>query len=701
MWDPGPDNIPGSPDDLDFQTVLQSVAAENITPLVLISGPWGSGWQDIVVDYWNKWANIVSPGGQAVAWDRQLPIDKAILDLIRRGPRVSRLEIDVYPNSYVGWLKITDPVRTEITEAAEAFDFTVWIPQNEPLGFTHTITLQAVADGIVVGEKRLILYLDPIRCPPPATAIPPGFRRVLLPATTAREFPKLYSGSDNNRSRVGPAAGYADTGIQVMNTDGSSTMYADILLFPQTSPYSRTDSYSPRPFHIDVDGVRQLGSDTRFLRELIGIGVPAQHFSATISEISGQSLAAIARTQWRDSLAAVLYNDVATSHELTIPIALRNFWHQTSILAIMADNNGRPVHGQIEFYELGSMILASTPVPFTLNPNEGLTYDLLDNHPAFHDLGDGFIGSARIRLLAPGGTLPDHEGRIGAVTFVNIATSPQAVWGYEAWPSGFFESQADSTLHIPLWRSRQRVIRARAIDVDASEVLTYSTGIAVANPNDTPVEVIATFYPATDALASVSDTCKMTKPFSLPAKTIEPRSNILFYQGDSEYPVNCYGSATISTTNPADTIVAVVNDAPVGNLMSAAYNAIPAIRAHNKIGLPLFRNTHQEQKFTTGVQVMNVGSGPADVSIQIRIGSEALLVPCPDDDCRVTIPRFHSYTWYPPGIASIPNNIVGSATIDSNQDIVAVVVDFPLAGGVDAAVYNGIPLFGTPEPVDP
>ncbi len=699
MLDWGRDGTLGTSDDLDFQEVLEDLKNQDITLLhIAAETGFGAAWRDAMVRYWDQWAKVVNPGGSSVPLDSASSLPTTIVDLVRSaGQQIGRLAIEVAPGSYSGWVSTSPPELTNLVIPSpggrtEYFEFAIQVPPTEPLNTLHVITLRAIGDGVQYAERTLRLYTAP-SCVPPPTVQPKGRFIIGIPSSTRHRFPGTYASTKRLVRRSGPASGVAASGIQVQNLDGARTLNATAYFFPQLVPYDRPPtSPTPPAYPIEVHGIPPHASANLYLPKL---GLPFGIFSAAMLDEIDLKLAAVVRTNWMDTGAAALYHNAAPGFELTVPVVVREFNGQTSIISVMSDGNDRLVEVEMSFFARGSAAPVTPTLRFPLQPYEGVTFDLLDSHPAFDALGSGFLGSARLRLVfGPEPARTDTGAYISAISYVNTRSSKRAVWGFEAVPSAGKDSQAAEKVFVPLWRSRHT---GGALPTDRMD-----TGIAVVNPNDRPVTVIVDAFP-TDNL-DVSAQCRSVGPFSLLPVTIAPHSNHVFYQGPGTtdpFPDDCFGSAVVRTTQPGDTILAVVNDAQNLRQLAAAYNAIPATQAHRELAVPLFRSLHGANHLTTGIQVMNVGERTASMRIDFLapLGPGAILIDGCGIACSALVPPMQSHTWYPPSIAAIGPNTVGSAIIFSSEPAVAVVMDVPMSGCcVDTAAYTAIPMFGVPMP---
>jgi hypothetical protein len=197
-----------------------------------------------------------------------------------------------------------------------------------------------------------------------------------------------------------------------------------------------------------------------------------------------------------------------------------------------------------------------------------------------------------------------------------------------------------------------------------------TTGISIINPNATAVDVDIDYIhnPASFDLNDYSETIN-----------IAANSSAAPYQGAGPMPSGWLGSAVLDATGP---IVAMVNDATATT--SAAYNASSEADGALTVSLPLVRNAHTGSLLTTGVQVMNIGTGTATVNIEYVDSGGTSYGP----ETESVAPN-GSVTFYQPS-GPFPAGAYGSATVTSDQPIVVIVNDASQTGAYDAAMYNGI-----------
>jgi hypothetical protein len=127
-----------------------------------------------------------------------------------------------------------------------------------------------------------------------------------------------------------------------------------------------------------------------------------------------------------------------------------------------------------------------------------------------------------------------------------------------------------------------------------------TTGAQVQNVSDQPQTVTMTYVPVGGG---------QIQTFSA---SIDPGESATFYAPLLGIPENSYGSVTI--VGETD-IVAVVNDEGRDNGMqrTATYACLPAKSASNRVNLPLVKEFFYGE--TSGIQMQNVGSAPATITL--------------------------------------------------------------------------------------
>ena len=165
MLDPGRDGIPGTADDLNFQTVLDGMAAARITLLHVVAGQAGAEEANLVT-YWGHFARRTNAGGNAVPMADTSRLVTVIEDLITSaGRNISRLELVADPSQYQSWLRVEPPAFTDISIPAGGmwvtFEVDITVPHGTPLGTTHRFSVRAVGDGAVYGGQHVTIHVPP------------------------------------------------------------------------------------------------------------------------------------------------------------------------------------------------------------------------------------------------------------------------------------------------------------------------------------------------------------------------------------------------------------------------------------------------------------------------------------------------------------------------------------------------------------
>lgn len=384
---------------------------------------------------------------------------------------------------------------------------------------------------------------------------------------------------------------------------------------------------------------------------------------------SDRRIAAITRTDWLRDGGAAMYSAAVPSSDVLVPLVVKDHHGATSSITIQNTDASATINvlaaitaaGATEAVAtVGKSISRGTSATLDLGADEGLSA-----------IPSGFVGFARIASWTP----------VAVQSFVTIpprnGEQRRVVYGFEGIP---MESAAD-TLYVPLFR----------------RAYYGNTGIAVMNPGTSSVSVTLTYYGSLGTCAGQAALVHGGGPVEIAA-----RSTAVFYQDgvvpgqtpDPGLPRGCAGSAVIEATEGE--VMAIVNDALTaadGTIVSsAAYNAVSAAQGAQRIALPLYRNGHLEARLTTGIQVMNLASVTAEVALTVRdlYGDP---VSCPRDACVRNVPPQASITWYPPSVPGLSDHrdMYGSAIIESDQPVAAIVNDYSETGELDAAIYNGIP----------
>lgn len=459
--------------------------------------------------------------------------------------------------------------------------------------------------------------------------------------------------SSVHASRLAGISGAGATGIQVQNLDAASAANISADFYPHDT--TKTGSTT-----LTASGIPAGGAWNIYLPSAPTLENGA--YAAIIS--ADRQIAAIARTDWLSSGGAAIYSNVMPGETVSLPLVVIDYYGQSSLISIQNTDTGRTASVTVNLFGVGSATPDLTET-YSIGPGKAFTIDTATT-PAYMAVdpstAGGFLGSMIVTADVP----------VGVQSFVDITSSDKAVYGFEGVPS----EDAAEVLYAPLFRRRHLGV--------------YDTGISVVNPNASPVDVTVTYI---GSGGSCAGTTTNHGPVSIAAN-----SSHVFYQGpvpENGLPDNCLGAAVIRSTG--GNILAIVNDAKNNTEESAAYNAMPESVGALKVALPLARNRFLAgYEVTTGIQVMNIGSGAADasptnVTITFSDSDGAVMTGC--TGCNASIAPLASHTFFPESTFSgvLPRGTYGSAVVESDSDpIVVIVNDFSFTGAMDAATYNGI-----------
>ncbi len=208
--DPGRDGVPGTGDDLDFQTALNGMRANNVTLLFVVPNHASPVFPDDSSDdigklytYWKGWAGRTGAGGDAVKLANAADLPAAIRDLVTSASsHISRLELVADPSSYQSWLTVNPPAYTNLTIPPSGLtvtfevDFTV--PPGTPVGQDYKFIVRAIGDGAVYGGQGVTIHV-PASCititPTPTPTVTPTPTRTPTPTYTPTRTPSPTSTS--------------------------------------------------------------------------------------------------------------------------------------------------------------------------------------------------------------------------------------------------------------------------------------------------------------------------------------------------------------------------------------------------------------------------------------------------------------------------------------------------------------------------
>lgn len=476
-------------------------------------------------------------------------------------------------------------------------------------------------------------------------------------AIGSKDAPSVYA------SRLAGIQSAGKTGIQVQNLDQAQSAQISADFYNQDGS---------DPIQINAPQTPAGASALFYLPQINNL--PDGAYAAIIN--SDRQIAAIARTDWDASGGAATYSNVIPGIDVAVPLATKNYYGQCSLVSVQNTSTSGTANARLEIYATGQ----ATPIfsqAYPIQRGTSATFDLCTRDEIVAGVPDNFAGSIRVKS-------EDGTTKFGVQSFIDITNSKQAVYAFEGVPV----ENAASDLFAPLFRARQ------PFNPNDPATKYMDTGISVVNPGSAPVDVTVTYYGAQGAC--VGQQYQQTA-------TIAANSSAVFYQGPAAQPVtgkhplpnNCVGSAKISAA-AGGKLLAIVNDSLNYTDQSAAYNAVSIEGASTTVALPLVRTGHTSWNLWTGISAMNVGAGPADITLSVTNQNGSVT----SGLSGMTISNVQAYQtalFWPQmvknsgGPWASASTAYGSGTITSAEPVAVIVNDSSLLQKADASTFNGIP----------
>lgn len=168
--DPGLDSIAQTPDDLDFETVVQDLAAKQISVLAIDSGSTPASaatFKGMSIGF----AGLGGTGGQYFVLSNTADLPNAVVQLVHNETlTIDDLSLKVTPG-YETWVTLTPPTKINVpAQTAETFNVSVTPPAGTVAGY-YPIAIQTVADGVILGITTVYVLV-----PAPAPGNDLGFQ---------------------------------------------------------------------------------------------------------------------------------------------------------------------------------------------------------------------------------------------------------------------------------------------------------------------------------------------------------------------------------------------------------------------------------------------------------------------------------------------------------------------------------------------
>jgi hypothetical protein len=276
----------------------------------------------------------------------------------------------------------------------------------------------------------------------------------------------------------------------------------------------------------------------------------------------------------------------------------------------------------------------------TVKPGAAATFNQRD----LANLGTKFVGSAVVTSNQP-----------IVATVMQVGETFKNMMGYNAF------TQGSTTVSLPLIMANNS---------------GYYTGYQVQNVGSAQATVTIAY--GTNLAGSFAPTNDSV--------TLNPNQSATFIQSGGKWTSKYVGSATVTCSQP---VVAIVNQVKqTGVAVGTAYNGFNPGSATNKVSAPLIMSNNSG--YYTGIQIMNVGSSPASVTVSYGTNIAGSFAPAAE---TATIQPGNSYNSIQSGGAWGSNKYVGSLTVtggNAGDKIVMIVNEiWPGAPGDQFMTYDG------------
>lgn len=162
--DPGRDEVMGNADDLDLQTVLSQMAANNV---ILLEAQQGSYYNA----YWDYWTGLTGGSRFAISSANFVTDVVAAVTTALTTPSVSDLHLEA-SLGYESWLTSVSPASYPTVASGEMvpFDLTLTVPAGTLPG-DHVFTISALdGSGVSYGDQTVLIHVTSANEPPVAEA---------------------------------------------------------------------------------------------------------------------------------------------------------------------------------------------------------------------------------------------------------------------------------------------------------------------------------------------------------------------------------------------------------------------------------------------------------------------------------------------------------------------------------------------------
>ena len=429
-----------------------------------------------------------------------------------------------------------------------------------------------------------------------------------------------------------------NSGIQVQNpTTSSATVQVKFY-----------DSTGTLAYTTPAATVAAGGSQTYYLPDAAFASLPNGKYSGVVE--SDQAVVAVVNeTNYTAKGLADSYNGISSgATSLNLPLVYRARNSTDSMIAVQNTDASTTANITMQFIGTPPSTVNSSRTD-TIPPLASKTYDI--SSTAFDALGAPFLGSLTIT----------SNTNIAAIAHSVKNSSDGELSVYRAFSTGATRFLAP--LVYNQWTG--------ATTTDAL------SGVQVQNLGSTADTIVMT-YTTAPALGGASYTSNQTVAANA--------STTFFMPTFPGVPAGNYGSAVISSGS--NQIVVVVNNVKSATGIASAYNAFADGSGSTRVVAPLVFNQYSPD-WTTGIQVMNVGSALDTVTMVFRPTNSV-----PGSAASYTkslqVGAGSNNTFYLPNFSDIPAGLYGTAEVTStSQKIIAVINTTKYSANISTA-YTGI-----------
>ena len=547
--------------------------------------------------------------------------------------------VDVPENSYgSAWLSSDQPVHASVLETSAVMDGSMY----------NALPDRRDQEGNAARSRFMPLLLvggSGSGSGPTRTAVPtalPGSTAV--PSSTPRPAPIRSLRED-----------VAATGIQVLNL-GAAESDASLRL---------QDIRGGAPIQVERPAVPAGVAANVYLPAEASL---QNSVYAGLAAVHEQPMDALFRSDWSTLGKAVLSRAPAADVDVIVPLLSRYDGISSSYLFIQNSDTEHAANVTLDLRVAEGQDEGRRKLALDLAAGGAAMIDM-SRHPALQELiaeRSSWTGWVRLASDRP----------IAAIALIDLERSAGA---YVV--PGLAQAQLGTHLAAPM------LFRHLPENAGQSDGGVLDSAIHVVNPGELPVTVTLTYSISAGNPAACPVGQEIVHGGG--AQTLAPGAIGLFHQhlnvgGSSGLPEGCAASAIIAASAPVAAVVDIGNDRG----LVAAYPAEPATLAVANLHLTMVRREHTGLMLTTLIQVQNPGDQPVTANLRV-FTSSGTLMDCPSG-CQVLLAAGASHAWDPRQIQSWTPNSYGSARIEADGPVTAVVLDDSTNHKVDLAAYMGL-----------